>query len=80
MKKNQNKKDQFFIDVDGAVKAYNENNPDDKLNREKLSEKLGVTYQCLMNYQHGRIPNITATLVKITEITGVSLESLIKPK
>ena len=70
----------FIIDVDSAVLKYNAENPEKPLNREKLAKKTGLTYQSIMNYQLGKIPVMISTLKKISKITGVSIDDLIKEK
>ena len=67
----------IIIDVDAAISKHNEKS-DKKLNREKLSKKLGLSYQSVMNYQLGRVPVILETLIKISKITGTSIDELIK--
>ena len=68
----------IIIDVDGAVKAHNQKNPDKKINRSQLAKKLNLSYQSVMNYNNGTVPVILGTLLKISKITGVSLDDLIK--
>ena len=67
----------IIIDVDSAVKKYNEQNPEKPLNREKLAKKTNLTYQSIMNYQLGKVPVILGTLKKISKLTGVSIVELI---
>lgn len=70
----------YYLDVDGAIKWHNERNPDDKLNREKLANELEVTYMTIANYQSGRIPNVIRVIVAIAERTGYPIREIIKTK
>lgn len=80
--KNNNmiQKDNLFIDIDAAIKIHNENNPENKIDRYILADKLGITYQSLVNYKSGRIPEIIGRLKKIMNITDVDFNDLIKYK
>ncbi len=73
-------KDKLIIDVDTAIDVHNEKNPNARISRKDLADKLGVTYQSLTNYQGGRIPDIVGKLHQIISITGVSFEELVKHK
>ena len=70
----------FIIDVDKAIEVHNTNNPDNLLDRYKLAEKLGLTYQSLTNYKRGRVPQIIGKLKQILEITDVDFDDLVKQK
>lgn len=73
-------KKKFIIDVDKAIEVYNTKNPDNKIDRYKLAEKLGLTYQTMTNYKGGRVPQIIGKLKEILEITDVDFEDLVKQK
>jgi transcriptional regulator with XRE-family HTH domain len=70
----------FIIDVDKAIEVHNEKNPETKIDRYALAEKLGLSYQSLTNYQGGRIPEIIGKLKSIIEITDVDFADLVKEK
>lgn len=72
--------DKLIIDVDTAIDVHNAKNPNAKISRKELAEKLGITYQSLTNYQGGRIPDIVGKLNQIISITGVSFTELVKTK
>ena len=74
------KQNEYYIDIDGAIAKYNEANPEDEISRGTLVKELGVTYQSIFNYQFGKIPNIIAFMIKLSERTGVNIEQLIKIK
>ncbi len=76
----KNNEKEYYIDVDSAIKEHNKLNPNDILNRSILAKELGITYQSMLNYQFGRIPNIIETLDKISNRTGVPIDNLIKTK
>jgi len=74
-------KKKLIIDVDNAIRIYNEKNPSKKpLNRERLAKDLKLSYQSLVNYQGGKIPSMIGVLRKIMNKTGVSFSDLIKFK
>jgi hypothetical protein len=77
------KNDEFYLDVDFALEQANrerEYNGKPKINRKQLSELTGIHYQGLVNYKAGRIPATFLQLRRLEEITGRSLDQLIKPK
>lgn len=76
----EKQKQKLIIDVDRALAVHNEQNPDAKMSRTDLAEKLGLTYQSLTNYQGGRIPEIIGTVNEIITITGVEYSDLVKIK
>lgn len=76
----QTEKKQFFIDIDKAIEVQNEANPENKIDRKILAEKLGIAYQSLTNYKAGRIPEIIGNVQTIIEITGISFDELVKIK
>lgn len=73
-------KTKLIIDVDGALKEHNAKNPENKMKRKELAEKLDLAYQSLTNYQGGKIPDIVGVIYRIIEITGVDFKNLVKPK
>lgn len=73
-------KQQYYIDIDGAIKAYNEKNPDNTLTRYALGKELGITYQSLMNYQFKKSPKVIRILYQISKRLKIPTEELIKIK
>lgn len=70
----------LIIDIKKAIEVHNEKNPDSKIDKKALAEKLGLTYQSLTNYQGGRIPEIVGNINEIINLTGVSFSDLVKHK
>lgn len=77
MAKNKKK---VIIDVDAAIDLYNSKNPEELLNRKRLAEKLDLSYQSLVNYQGGSIPDLARALKEIVEFTGIEFKELVKNK
>lgn len=78
-KKDENKKD-MYIDIDKAIEVYNEKNPDDKITRRILAERLGCNYQSLTNYQGGKIPDMVGIIDELINLTGLSFCDIVKDK
>lgn len=68
-----------FVDVDGALAAYNERNPTKPLTRKQAAALMGVSYQTLVNWQNGRSPVVLEPVAKLLEVTGCRLEEIVKP-
>lgn len=81
-KSNKAKEPKVIIDVDEAIKVYNENqkNEKDHIDRYALSEELEVSYQTFINYKNGRVPNVVSDIKKIIDKTGIEFNKLVKFK
>lgn len=51
---------------------------DKKMSQVELAEKVGVSQQSISNYVNGDKSPSTATLIKIADALGVTVDSLIK--
>jgi len=74
-------KKKVIIDVDKAIALYNEQNPQKKkLDRKVLAKKLDLSYQSLVNYQGGAIPDLARALKEIINLTGITFDELVTEK
>jgi len=69
-----------ILDVQNAIEFHNAQK-EKKLNKVNLAKKMKVSYQTLMNYQKGNLPEGIRHLFKLSKITGVTdINKLIKIK
>ena len=51
---------------------------DKKLSQSELSDKIGISQKTISNYINGYKSPSTASLIKIAEVLGVTVDSLIQ--
>jgi len=67
------------INVDHALEAYNEKNPDAPLNKEGLLNLLDekVSQRTFSNWKLGKVPSAFKSVFEICEICGVEVDDII---
>lgn len=74
-------KEEYYLDITGALNYYNSMNPENQLTRKELADKLGCSYQSLVNYQNGRhVHSVIHIIEGVEMITGLKKDELIKIK
>ena len=70
------------IDIDKAIKFYNDKDPIEKFTRAKLNAQLEnpITKQTLLNWKKGKVPMGFHVVFEIAAITGCQPDSIITIK
>ncbi len=69
-----------IVDVDKAIESYNKRNPETPIDRYVLAEKLGKSYQDMVNCKAGRVPNFVKVLKKMIDETGADFNEVVTYK
>ena len=70
------------IDIDKAIKFYNDNDPIEKLTRDKLFKQMDnpLNKMTLHNWKNGKVPAAFNVVYEVAAITGCQVDNIITIK